>query len=84
MRQTLPGQPTSVRIPSELKQWLEARSIRNHRSMSRELIAIMSAIRDGEKTGNGFEKLANPSGIPGDEPLFGEAVHAYPRALSER
>ncbi len=70
MSQTPTEQATSVRIPFDLKQWLEARSIRNHRSMSKELVAILSVIREGEANGDGFEKLANPSGIPGDTPLF--------------
>ncbi|WLR96584.1 hypothetical protein [Shinella sumterensis] len=70
MSQTPTEQATSVRIPFDLKQWLEARSIRNHRSMSKELVAILSVIREGEANGGGLEKLANPSGIPGDAPLF--------------
>ncbi|EKF17161.1 Arc family DNA-binding protein [Nitratireductor pacificus] len=61
---------TSIRLPIEIKEWAESRSIRNHRSMSAEIVAILSAIRDGEKTGTGFEGFANPSGIPGDVPLF--------------
>jgi plasmid stability protein len=62
--------PTSIRIPSDLKEWLETRSIRNFRSMNAELVAILSAIREGEASGTGIEKFANPSGIPGDTPLF--------------
>ncbi|MCJ2873931.1 Arc family DNA-binding protein [Agrobacterium sp. 33MFTa1.1] len=59
-----------VRLPADLKEWLETRSIRNHRSINKELVAVLSAVREGEKTGSGFEKLANPSGIPVDTPLF--------------
>lgn len=59
-----------IRLPKELKEWAENRSIRNHRSMNGEIVAILSAIRDGEKNGDGSEKLANPSGIPGIKPLF--------------
>lgn len=59
-----------VRLPADLKQWLETRSIRNFRSRNAELVAILSAIREGEARGSGFEKLANPSGVPGDTPLF--------------
>lgn len=65
-----------VRLPADLKDWLETRSIRNFRSMNAELVAMLSAIREGEKTGSGFEKLANPSGISGDTPLFEGAAHA--------
>ncbi len=42
--------------------------------MSVEVVAILSAVMDGEKTGSGFERFANPSGIPGTEELFAEAV----------
>lgn len=59
-----------LRLPEDLKQWTEARSIRNHRSMNKELVAILAAIRDGEANGDGFEKFANPSGVPGNTPLF--------------
>ena len=62
--------PFGLRLPSDLKKWAEARSIRNARSLNAEITAILSAIRDGEENGDGFEKLANPSGIPGDTPLF--------------
>ncbi|WP_119257085.1 Arc family DNA-binding protein [Shinella zoogloeoides] len=59
-----------IRLPEDLKAWLENRSIRNFRSMNKELVALLSAIRDGEENGANFEKLANPSGISGDTPLF--------------
>lgn len=75
MSQTPTEQATSVRIPFDLKQWLEARSIRNHRSMSKELVAILSVIREGEANGDGLEKLANPSGIPGDTPFVSCLIH---------
>lgn len=61
---------TSIRLPMEIKEWAENRSIRNHRSMSAEIVAILSVIREGEKTGSGFEKLANPSGVSGNTPLL--------------
>jgi hypothetical protein len=60
----------NIRLPVDLKEWIETRSIRNFRPMNGEIVAILSAIRDGEKTGDGFEHLANPSGVPGIEPLF--------------
>lgn len=66
--------PTSIRLPADLKEWAETRSIRNHRSLNREIIAILSAIREGEKSGAGFDVFANPSGIAGDVPLFGDAA----------
>lgn len=65
-----------IRLPEDLKGWMEARSTRNFRSQNAELVAILSAIREGEKTGSGFEKLANPSGIPGDTPLLEGSRHA--------
>jgi hypothetical protein len=65
-----------VRLPVDLKEWLESRSVRNFRSMNAELVAMLSAIREGEKTGSGFEKLANPSGIPGDASSEGSR-HAW-------
>lgn len=50
--------PISVRIPADLKQWLEERSIRNFRPMSQELVAILSALRKGEEDDpEGFAKL---------------------------
>ncbi|MEQ1938035.1 hypothetical protein ABMA46_07265 [Mesorhizobium sp. CN5-321] len=57
--------PTSIRFPEDLKQWAETRSIRNHRSVSAEVVAILTAVREGEETGSGFERFANPSGTPG-------------------
>ena len=65
-----------IRLPEDLKGWMEARSIRNFRSQNAELVAILSTIRDGEKNSNGFEKLANPSGISGDAPLLEGTAHA--------
>lgn len=65
-----------IRLPEDLKEWMEARSIRNFRSQNAELVAMLSAIREGEKTGSGFENLANPSGIPGDTSLEGSR-HAW-------
>jgi len=65
-----------VRLPADLKEWLESRSIRNFRSLNAELVAILSTIRNGEANGSGSEKLANPSGIPGDTPLFEASRHA--------
>lgn len=70
MTHTRASTPTSIRIPADLKEWLETRSIRNFRSMNAELVAILSAIREGEASGTGFEKLANPSGVSGDTALF--------------
>ena len=61
--------PTSIRLPADLKEWVETRSIRNHRSISSEIVAILSAIREGEANGDGFQNLANPSGISGITPL---------------
>lgn len=56
-----------TRMPADLKAWLETRSIRNFRSMNAEIVAILTAVRDWEKTGLGFKKLANPSGIVTEE-----------------
>lgn len=39
--------PISVRIPADLKQWLEERSIRNHRSMNAELVHMLSSLKRG-------------------------------------
>jgi len=52
-----------IRLPEDLKEWMETRSIRNFRSQNAELVAILSALRDGEERGQGFERFANPSGI---------------------
>lgn len=65
-----------VRLSADLKKWLETRSIRNFRSMNAELVAMLSAIREGEKSGGGFENFANPSGVSGDNPLLERATHA--------
>lgn len=54
-----------VRLPHDLKAWVETRSIRNLRSMNAEVRAILVAVREGEERGGGFERFANPSGIAG-------------------
>lgn len=64
--------PLLVRMPKDLKTWLETRSIRNFRSQNSELVAILTALREGEESGSGFERFANPSGIPGTVELFQE------------
>lgn len=64
--------PFGLRLPRDLKQWAEDRSIRNGRSLNAEITAILAALREGEKTGDGFEHFANPSGIPGTVELFQE------------
>jgi len=51
-----------VRLPADLKGWLEMRSIRNHRSMNKEFVAILAAVREGEETdapGEGFRRFAS-------------------------
>lgn len=58
---------TSIRFPKEIRDWLETRSIRNFRSVGAEVVAILTAVREGEKTGLGFEKFANPSSIITEE-----------------
>lgn len=53
---------TSVRMPSDLKAWLEDRSIKNFRSMNAELVAILTALREGEEAdapGEGFRRFAS-------------------------
>ncbi|WP_313193706.1 Arc family DNA-binding protein [Shinella zoogloeoides] len=58
MTHTRPSAPTSVRIPADLKGWLEDRSIKNFRSMNAELVAILSALRKGEEDDpEGFAKF---------------------------
>jgi len=43
--------PTSIRIPSDLKDWIENRAKRNTRSISGELIELMKkAKQEEEKT----------------------------------
>lgn len=62
MTHTRTSSPTSVRIPADLKDWLEDRSIRHFRSMNAELIAILTALREGEETdaeGQGFRRFAS-------------------------
>lgn len=65
---------TSIRLPNELRAWAETRSIRNYRSLSAEIVAILTAVRCGEIEMNGFERLANPSHIPGSLELFHHKV----------
>jgi plasmid stability protein len=51
----------TLRLPRDLKDWVEDRSIRHHRSMNKELVAILAAIRAGEETdvpGEGFHRFA--------------------------
>ncbi len=62
--------PFGLRLPRELKQWAETRSIRNSRSLNAEINAILAAVRLGEEHGSGMENFANPSGIPGTVELF--------------
>lgn len=64
------GKPFGLRLPLELKEWIENRSIRNYRSMNGEIVAILSAIRDDENKGGDLVTIANPSGVAGDKPLF--------------
>ena len=45
---------------------MEAGSIWNFRSQNAELVAILTTIREGDKSGGGFEKFVNPSGVSGD------------------
>lgn len=60
----------NVRLPADLKAWIENRSIRNFRSMNAEINAILSAVRHGEEQRSGMECFANPSGIPGTVELL--------------
>ena len=46
-----------VRLPSDLKDWLENRSIRNFRKMNAEITAILSALRDAEKNTTNQKEL---------------------------
>lgn len=51
--------PTSVRLPADLKEWLEERSIRHFRSQNSELVAILDALRKGEENDpEGFRRFA--------------------------
>jgi plasmid stability protein len=50
-----------LRLPEDLKIWVENRSIRHHRSTNKELVAILDALRKGEETdapGEGFHRFA--------------------------
>lgn len=52
----------SIRMPGDLKAWLETRSIRNFRSLNAELIAILTALRAGEESdpeSEGFHRFAS-------------------------
>jgi hypothetical protein len=45
-------------IPADLKEWLEDRSVKNFRSTSKELAAILSALRRAEEDDpEGFAKF---------------------------
>lgn len=79
MEQPIPRKQLTTYLPVDLKGWLEVRSVRNHRSMNSELIAILSAIRDDEANGSGFERLANPSGVPGAIELFSPEENDFAR-----
>ena len=47
-----------IRLPEDLKKWVESRSIRNCRKMNGEIVALLSAIRRGEEDDpEGFAKL---------------------------
>lgn len=55
-----PVNPISIRIPEDLKQWLEERSIRNFRPLSKELVAILDALRKGEEDDpDGFHRFTS-------------------------
>ena len=49
----------SIRFPAQLREWIEDRSIRNHRSMNNEIVAILSAIRESEEIEPNFKHFGN-------------------------
>lgn len=50
-----------IRLPEDLKEWVETRSIRNFRSMNKELVAILTALRAGEEDDpEGCHRFARP------------------------
>lgn len=55
--------PVSIRIPNELKHWAENRSIRNYRSLSSEVIAILASARNDELQIKSMGKQSGPSSI---------------------
>jgi len=59
MNNTNAFKPTSIRLPAELKEWLEQRSIRHFRSQNSELVAILEALRMGEQDDEGFCRFAS-------------------------
>lgn len=47
-----------IRLPEDLREWIEDRSNRNFRSMNKEIVAILSALRRGEEDDpEGFGKF---------------------------
>lgn len=52
--------PTSVRLPAELREWIEERSYRHIRSLSAEIVAVLDAVRRGEQHDEGFKHFASP------------------------
>ena len=51
----------SVRIPAELKNWAVKRSMQNFRSLSAEVVAILTRVREGELQIIGEEKVSGNS-----------------------
>ena len=48
-----------IRVPADLKDWVEDRSIRNFRKMNAEVLAILTAVRKGEEDDpEGFRRFA--------------------------
>lgn len=51
MKQILDLKELKVRLPEDLKAWVERRSARNFRSMNGEIIAILTEVHKGEEKG---------------------------------
>ena len=47
-KQDLPPLPTSIRIPPDLKTWLEKRARRERQSMSNLIVRILEQLREQE------------------------------------
>lgn len=40
--------PTSIRIPSDIKDWLKERAEANHRTVNGEILALLKATKQSE------------------------------------
>lgn len=56
-----PYATTSVRLPTDLHQWLLKKAAEEDRSLNGQLVSLIRQIRDNEKAGGDTRQPAHPS-----------------------